>query len=64
MMEKKKNICLGCKRPLPDGYKYRYCEACRTKQADNAKKALKIVGGIGLTILTVFTAGKFNSKNS
>ena len=35
-----KNI--KCQKVLPEGYKHRYCEACRNLHANNAKKALKI----------------------
>ena len=56
-----------CKRPLPEGYKHKYCENCRGKQAENVKKggigllgALSLVGSIALTIVT---KGKFNSKD-
>ena len=27
-----------CKRPLPEGYKHKYCENCRGKQAEDVKK--------------------------
>lgn len=63
MMEEKKKLCPGCKRPLPEGYKHLYCESCRTKHADNTKKAGKAALGIAGIVLTVFAAGKFNSKN-
>ena len=33
-----------CKKMLPAGYKYGYCEACRNKRAQKAKKAIKTVG--------------------
>ena len=28
-----------CQRPLPEGYKYKYCEHCRSERAQKIKKA-------------------------
>lgn len=36
-----------CNKPLPEGYKHKYCEACRNKHAHAAKKAGKWAAGIG-----------------
>ena len=32
---------------MPEGYKHKYCEACRNKHAHAAKKAGKWAAGIG-----------------
>lgn len=59
-MEQKK---CKCGRILPEGYKHKYCEKCRNKQADNTKKGIiAILGGIGALIFTIITIGKFKSK--
>ena len=53
-----------CQRILPDGYKHKYCEKCRTEQAQKAKNfgkgALGVAVLIGGTIVTVATRGKIN----
>ncbi len=45
-----------CKKVLPEGYKYKYCEACRNKQAQNTKKVLKGVGGLFIFAVSVVMA--------
>lgn len=30
-----------CQRPLPEGYKYKYCEHCRSERAQQIKKSWK-----------------------
>ena len=68
-MEQKQRLCKNkkCQKPLPEGYKHKYCEACRTQQAHNAKNAgkavLSVVGVVGATAITIITAGKVNPKN-
>jgi len=51
---------------LPDGYKYKYCEACRNRQAQTVKEVLKGVGvGAGTVVtvaITLATRGRFNIK--
>jgi len=65
-MEKKQRICKNkhCGKVLPKGYKYKYCEACRARQADNVKKGgktiLGVAGMVGAVAVTVITAGKIN----
>ena len=55
-----------CRKPLPEGYKHRYCESCRTKQAQQFKNAGKAVLSLGVTVggaaLAVVTKGKFEPK--
>jgi len=53
-----------CQKPLPVGYKHRYCENCRNGQTKHFKDALKatlsvavVVGG---TLITIATKGKHN----
>lgn len=57
-----------CKKALPEGYKHKYCEACRNKHAENTKKTLKAVGGaVGgavAVVLVALTAGKINPNNN
>lgn len=61
-MEKKQKTCKKCGRPLPYGYKYSDCEACRNKKADNAKKIAGAVAGIGGIIVAVLAAFNGNRK--
>ncbi len=53
-----------CQRPLPEGYKYKYCEHCRSERAQQIKRAgkaaLGVVVMVGGTALTVLTKGKIN----
>lgn len=55
-----------CLKPLPEGYKHRYCEACRNQHAQNLKNGFKAVAGVAGTVacvvVTVATVGKINSK--
>ncbi len=37
--------CKKCHRILPEGYKHKYCGACRNKQAENSKKIIGFAGG-------------------
>ena len=55
-----------CQKPLPEGYKYKYCEACRNQQAQNVKRAgkagLGILGTVASLAVVVITRGKINPK--
>lgn len=55
-----------CQRPLPAGYKHRYCEACRNKQAENlktaGKAALGALGTAACVAIAIVTNGKINPK--
>ncbi len=55
-----------CRKPLPEGYKHRYCENCRTKHAECLKNAGKTVLSLGIAIggtaLTLVSKGKFDTK--
>ena len=35
-----------CQRPLPEGYKYKYCEHCRSERAQQIKRAGKAALGV------------------
>ena len=54
----------NCQRPLPEGYKYKYCEHCRSERAQQIKRAgkaaLGVVVMVGGTAVTVLTKGKIN----
>lgn len=55
-----------CQKVMPEGYKYRYCEACRNQHAQTTKNALKgictgVVTVVGVVVVVV-TGGKFNLK--
>lgn len=51
-----------CLKPLPKGYKHKYCEACRNKHAQKMKNSLKAVGTVACFAVTIVTAGKINPK--
>ena len=55
-----------CQKPLPKGYKHKYCESCRNKQVQMVKGGLKsagaAVGTVACITVTVLTAGKINLK--
>lgn len=35
-----------CRKVLPDGYKHKYCEACRKQNAQKVKNAFKLGAGM------------------
>ena len=55
-----------CQKPLPVGYKHKYCESCRNGQVKQVKKvgeaALSLAVVVGGTVVTVATKGKINLK--
>ena len=51
-----------CQKPLPEDYKYRYCEHCRNKHADTFKQIRNVAGGLLVVALTVVTKGNFKPK--
>ena len=63
-MEQKKCKNKKCQRPLPEGYKHKYCENCRNEQAKQVKEvgkaALSLAVLIGGTVVTVATKGRIN----
>ena len=56
-----------CLKPLPEGYKHKYCEACRNQQAKKEKNGFKaaasVAGTVACVVVTVVTAGKVKPKN-
>lgn len=56
--------CKKCKRSLPDGYKYKYCENCRNERAKQVrnigKTALGVAVMVGGTTVTILSKGKIN----
>lgn len=55
-----------CLKPLPEGYKHKYCEACRNQQAQKVKSGLKaaagVAGSVACVAVTIVTAGRVNPK--
>lgn len=53
-------------KPLPEGYKHKYCEACRNQQVQKVKNGFKAAAGVAGTVacvaVTIVTAGKVNPK--
>ena len=49
-----------------DGYKHKYCEACRNQQVHTLKKGLKaaagVTGTVACLVVTVMTAGEIDLK--
>ena len=58
--------CKKCKRILPEGYKHKYCENCRTEKAQKAKNVGKGILGaaaaVGSIALAIVTKGKIDPK--
>lgn len=56
----------NCKKILPKGYKYEYCENCQNRQAHTAKNVFKgVVAGMGAMAsiaLVIITKGKIDFK--
>lgn len=56
-----------CQRPLPEGYKHKYCEACRTEFAEKlktgGKAVLSVAGTAACVVIAVATGGRFNPKD-
>lgn len=61
-MEIKKCKNKECQKILPEGCKYKYCEACRGKRAENTKSGLTatlgVIISIGAIVLTKGRGGK------
>lgn len=60
-------LCKKCQKPLPIGYKYKYCEACHNRQAqmirNGFKGAIGLAGTAACVMLAAVTKGKVNPKN-
>lgn len=67
-MKMENKVCKNkkCLKPLPEGYKHKYCEACRNLHAQKVKNGLKAAAGVAGTVacvaVTVVTSGKINPK--
>lgn len=62
----KQKVCKNknCRKPLPEGYRYPYCEKCRNLQVDKIKKVGKVVLGAVITAgITLATKGQISLKN-
>lgn len=53
-----------CQKVLPAGYKYKYCEACRNKRAESAKRIVVGIAGSALSISLGFFAGRWNNTKN
>lgn len=63
--EQKARKCKKCHKILPEGYKHKYCENCRAKQAEKVKTGIKIAAGtVASAALFVISRGKFGGKKS
>lgn len=51
-----------CQKPLPNGYKHKYCENCRNEHIKRIKDTGKAVVGLAVLTLTIVTRGKINLK--
>lgn len=55
-----------CHRPLPEGYKHKYCEHCRNERAKQfragCKGALGIIVTVGGVAVTVLSQGNISVK--
>lgn len=62
-MESRKCKNKNCQKPLPEAYKYKYCENCRNeyvKQVKNVGKTLLAL--VGTTAIAVVTKGRIDQK--
>ncbi len=63
MRKKHSGVCPKCGKELPDGYKYKRCEACRNVQIENVKKYGKTaLGALASVAVVAITKGKINPK--
>lgn len=52
-----------CQKVLPDGYKHKFCEACRNKYAQTAKNVLACAATVASLAVVIGTGGKINPKD-
>lgn len=53
-----------CHKVLPEGYKHKYCEACRNEKAEQIRTIFKaIIFAVPTLVVLIFTAGKINLKD-
>lgn len=53
-----------CKRPLPVGYKHRYCEACRNQYIQKVKNIGKVVGAVAIAVVSIAPMFVNDEKNN
>ncbi len=60
MQDKEIKYCKNkdCNKPLPDGYKHKYCEACRNKRVERFKNIGKGVGSVLGVAVLIISGGK------
>lgn len=51
-----------CLKPLPKGYKHKYCEACRNQHAQKMKNSLNVVEMAACLVVAIVTTKKINPK--
>lgn len=51
-----------CQKPLPVGYKHKYCESCRNGQVKQVKKVGEAALSLAVVVVTVATKGKVKLK--
>ena len=61
-MEPKQCKNKDCRKILPEGYNYKYCEACRNSKAGGVKKFGKAAAGVVVTSMAV-VASRLIKKN-
>lgn len=62
-MESSKCKNKKCQRPLPEGYKHKYCESCRNQHVKHFKEAGKtVLAVVGSVVIAIVTKGKINPK--
>ena len=65
-MESSKCKNKKCQRPLPEGYKHKYCENCRNQHVkhfkDAGKTVLSCAAFVGSVAIAIVTKGKINPK--
>lgn len=56
-------VCKKCGKKLPQGYKYKKCEACRSVQVQKTKEGLKAAAGVVAgVVVAIVTKGKIKPK--
>lgn len=48
-----------CMKPLPDGYKHKYCESCRNRYIQREKNILKGIGSAACTVAVTVIGAAF-----
>ena len=61
-MKSRKCMNKKCQRPLPEGYKHKYCENCRNEHVKKIKDVGKGAVPVGLFLISIVTKGRINIK--